>query len=48
METKLKEERPAIIRHLKRQILQYIQATPSDFLERVMTFLLFSNAGGSS
>jgi hypothetical protein len=48
MQTKLKQTRPAIFRHLKQKILHYIQATPNDFLERVMTFLLFSNAGGSS
>ena len=48
MQTKLKETRPAIFRHLKQQILQYIQATPKDFLERVMTFQLFSNASDSN
>jgi hypothetical protein len=48
IQTKLNETRPAIIRHLKQQILQYIQATPNDFLERIMTFQLFSNVGGSS
>jgi hypothetical protein len=38
MKTKLKETRPANIRHLKQQILHYIQAIPNDLLESVMTF----------
>ena len=48
MQAKLNETRPAIFGHLKQQIFQYIQATLKDFLERVMTFLLFSNAGVNS